>query len=299
METGEQLFKRLDKFKSDNKLSQRALARQINISDASLSQLMKGEYLADTTEMENKIRSFLQLQTEKTISGKRNIEFIMTANAERVLDIARHCHVDSRIGICCGEAGTGKTTACKEYARQNYNAVYIKVNPLFSTGTFVRELAEHLGIPAKGTIGKMSTEIIHKLEGTNKILIVDEAEYLPVKGIEFVRMIYDESRIGVLLVGLPLLHNNIMGANSEHKQLWSRCAMVEDLKTLSVQEAGAIASQFFDIDESLAQSFHLYSQGNPRQLDNLIYNVQRIIEKHGGKISMELIKAAYGFAYKR
>ena len=93
------------------------VSRAINMSNATLHLWLSGTYTGNVKKVDEAVRNFLEI--EKLRERKISIAFINTSIVEDVYDIARICHVDSEIGVCCGEPGVGKTYHLLSESKQN------------------------------------------------------------------------------------------------------------------------------------------------------------------------------------
>ena len=72
---------------------------------------LNGNYKGNVKKIEEAVSHFIDI--EKLREGRINIDFVETSVAQDVFNIAKVCHVENEIGVCCGVAGVGKTFAGK------------------------------------------------------------------------------------------------------------------------------------------------------------------------------------------
>jgi len=98
-----------------------------------------------------------------------------------------------------GEVGTGKTMLCRKLLNtldnESYYTVYIP-NPLLNPNALYRAIAEELGIKCKTRdgINEYQAAINQQLfelvaEGKKVVLVIDEAQAMPSKSLEALRLI--------------------------------------------------------------------------------------------------------------
>ena len=139
--------------------------------------------------------------------------------------------------------------AIREYKRLNPDtAVVITISPCFATMTGVNELlAEELHVQEKVS-RKIQKECIKKLKGTNRVVIVDEAQHLTVRVINHLRCIADESGVGMAFIGNDEIYTKMHGSGqAAYAQLFSRIADPEHVVTHDVKRKD-IELLFEDID---------------------------------------------------
>ena len=88
------------------------VAKAVNLSNATLHLWMNNNYKGNVKKIEDAISKFLEI--DKLRENKIHIDFINTSIVEDIFEIAKTCHVENEIGVCCGNAGLGKTFAVKK-----------------------------------------------------------------------------------------------------------------------------------------------------------------------------------------
>lgn len=283
---------KLKAFMERRDVSINRVAKQIGYSAAVLSRYLQGNYPGDVQKLEWAIASFLMRQEEIEAMPKESIPFCQITNAEMVFQIARSCHLDQEIGVVVGEAGTGKTKAIKEYARQNPDVVLIEVDLSYTTKIFFRELHKKLGFDGSGGIYDLFADCCEKLRDSNRLIIIDEAENLPYRALDMIRRLYDKANIGILLVGLPRLIANLRGKRGEFKQLYSRVGMVIQIDEWSEVDTKLVVQTVFPNTNGVYKTFHDLAKGNGRKLEKLIFRTSRAARSGKKEITERLVKTA-------
>ena len=123
---------------------------------------------------------------EQLKSAKVSGVYKPTSISESVYETIRLCHLKGGLAIECGDAGIGKTMACRKYA-ENYptTAIYVTVNPcLVTLSAFLKLLCRVQKIQPSGRKDEMWLRLAESFSGERKVLIIDEAQHLPIKTIE-------------------------------------------------------------------------------------------------------------------
>lgn len=220
----EQARQLLREYKERTGKTQSQIAKELGVSDGQLSSFLSGTYKAPYT-MLPKVEQLVQISDQKEIAPKEP-GFQRTTVSGIVMDLIAYCHIQGKIGVAYGDAGIGKTMGIREYARTHPDsAVVITISPCFATMTGVNELlAEELRIREKVS-RKIQTEAIKKLRGSNRVVIVDEAQHLTVRVINHLRCIADESGIGMAFIGNEEIYLKMRGSGqAAYAQLFSRIA---------------------------------------------------------------------------
>ena len=183
--------------------SQEKAASLIGYSAATLSTYRKGTYNGDVDKLENRLRELFVI--EKAAEGLHSslLEYVPTSISQKVYETIRICHLKGGLAIECGDAGIGKTKAAEKYVADYPNsAIYITVNPCFtSLSSFLKLLCKRLRI-STGRKDDMWLDIDSYLRGGRKVLIVDEAQHLPIKTIDSIRSFFDANpALGIIFIG--------------------------------------------------------------------------------------------------
>lgn len=207
--------------------------------------------------------------------------------------------IASRTGITLllGEAGTGKTTVIRAaIAKQPARTHCVHLhNPALTRAEFVEMLATRFGLSEHARTSK--TRLLLELEalllqrrqsGETTVLIVDEAQSLPLELLEEIRLITnietDEQKLlSVVIAGQPEVAN--LFADHSLRQLKQRIALRCELRPLNLREsveymagriaaAGGTPARLFTREAVVL--IHERSRGIPRTInviaDNALIN---------------------------
>ena len=186
--------------------SQNKAAKALKWSPSYVSDYLNDKFKGDINKFEKSLEEafFNKSTAENLKSAVINDEYKPTSVSESFYNTIRLCHLKGGLAIGRGDAGIGKTMACKKYV-EDYpsSAVYVTVNPCFvSLNAFLKLLCKVLRITATGRKDEMWMRLSDALSGERKVLIIDEAQHLPIKTIEAIRAFSDcNPLLGVCLVG--------------------------------------------------------------------------------------------------
>lgn len=266
------------------------VSRATGISNTALSQWASNSYPGNVARIEEAVRSFIGRQRERTRLPKRVIGFVETSVAQRVFEVARICHLDGEIGVAYGAAGLGKTEAIKQYTGQNPDVILIEADLGHTAKILFSELHRKLGMDGLGTVHAMFEDVVEKLKGSGRLIIVDEAEHLPYRALELLRRVYDKAGVGVLLVGMPRLISNLRGKRGEYAQLYSRVGIAGKLETLRGEDTEAIVKAALPGSNGVWKTFHEACCGNTRVLSKLLASSLRIADLNGQAVNAEIVR---------
>jgi len=200
--------------------------------------------------------------------------------------------------VITGDIGTGKTTLCRAILEQIDKKTFtaLVLNPFLAEEDLLRVILQEFGVVSREEIrqgrmlGVSKAELIETLNefllslqrlGAQAVLIIDEAQNLPLKVLEQIRILSNletekEKLLQIVLVGQLNLKNLLRRA--ELRQLDQRVSIRYDLKPLTAEEtsqyvqhrlsvAGGGAAVTFT-PKALAR-LHRYASGIPRLINLL------------------------------
>ena len=173
--------------------------------------------------IESRLREFLQQESEaaavqvQVAPYKLDETYKPTSISEDVYQSIRYAQINRTLVMLHGDAGAGKTKAAVKYYRDNpQSTIYIRLDPSMSGLAGVGELlGAALDIPAVSSSKQMWQAIRARLRGTNKVIIVDEAQLLKRAPMDELRILPDEDEVnevpgnGVVLIGNSELYERV------------------------------------------------------------------------------------------
>lgn len=220
--------------------SQNKAAKALNWSTAYLSTYLSGDFKGDLEKFEASLtEAFANKDAAENLkSAVVSGTYKPTSVSESVYETIRLCHLKGGLAIECGDAGIGKTMACKKYA-EDYpsSAIYVTVNPcLVTLNAFLKLLCRVQKITATGRKDEMWMRLSDAFAGERKVLIIDEAQHLPIKTIEAIRAFFDSNPLlGICLVGNIETVTNTGKSREAFAQIRNRTKLTEVRHTSSIQ----------------------------------------------------------------
>ncbi|EKO3777142.1 AAA family ATPase [Vibrio metschnikovii] len=204
------------------------LAKEISLSPAALSQVLKGKYAADPIAIINKLEKWLNLRQERIATPNVNPGFVMTETAKLITSDLTYAQVTESIVVIFGASGVGKSETLREYKRRNNNVWMITASPSRSSLTeCLYEIALELGLDdAPRRKGPLSRVIRQRLDKSEGLVIIDEADHLDYPTLEELRILQEETGIGMAFVGNNKVYTQLTGGrrNEDFARLFSRIA---------------------------------------------------------------------------
>ena len=133
-----------------------------------------------------------------------------------------------------------------------------------------------------------------------RLIIIDEADRLKISALEQLRDIFDHSRIGVILIGMPGIEKRL----ARYAQLYSRVGFVHEFRPLNVAESRRILTENLCLpggsrpvtgieDKECLAAIHRITGGNFRLIDRLLNQIARVLEINNlESVTVPVIEAA-------
>lgn len=204
--------------------SQSEIARELGISPAQLSAFLGGTYKAPHTVVP-KIEALLEQHESRKLAPKAP-GYADTTVSKQVMDAIEYCHLQGKIGVIYGDAGIGKTMGIRHYCELNPMAISITISPAFATMSGVNDLlSDKIGV-RETSARRIYAELVSRLKGSGRVIIIDEAQHLTKKTLEHLRSISDETGVGICFVGNEEVYSRLKGTGkADFAQIFSRIAI--------------------------------------------------------------------------
>lgn len=192
--------------------SQKELSEILGWSTATMSLVINGNYKYQQDKEDEAARKLLGLSNEpqgwKPIEIKKDV-IIATKDFNNVYELCNglldpNRSLTSSIGMVVGDAGRGKTTAVQRFAAENSQAVYILYMG-YSKSQMFKEIAKELVGRYAGNYYSNLELIMESTKIFRKLIIIDEADRMPLSLLEDLRTLNERGTVPLLLVGEPAL----------------------------------------------------------------------------------------------
>lgn len=275
----ESLQERVREYMKNTGISQNKLAPRVGVSSASLSNYLRNKMEGSVEGIENRLREFLQQESEAAAAQVQAAPYNLdetykpTSISEDVYQSIRYAQINRTLVMLHGDAGAGKTKAAVKYYRDNpQSTIYIRLDPSMSGLAGVGELlGSALDLPMVSSSKQMWQAIRARLRGTNKVIIVDEAQLLKRAPMDELRILPDEDEVnevpgnGVVLIGNSELYERVKKGKIT-TQAYTRIGLQraystmrltnEDIKLLFPMFAGEDQAKELKLIASVCRSQH-------------------------------------------
>jgi DNA transposition AAA+ family ATPase len=276
-----------------DRLSRNAAAKAMGINSGRLTDFLNKKYAGNITDTADRVRNFLENQSERELL-EPNKDGIASGvyNTEEILKLSKLCHIEDLFGLIVGPSGAGKTYALQAYAREHKDVIYIEIDRAYSAKEVFKEIASQLKAPEIGHLNTIKKEIIKRLKGTGRLVIIDQAEYLPVRALDLLRTIFDKAGVGIVIAGMQGLLNNLKGVDGLNAQIYSRIGAFVQLDKLNDDDIKALVHHLLPGSNGLWKDIAKYSDGNARTVSILAKQCKRIAKMKNMAVDSSVVKTA-------
>lgn len=220
------------------------IALESGLSTGTISSFINDKYNGDNERVSQILQRWLK-KYHAVAELPEPPRFVETQTVKQIWTSMRFASLTESIAVVCGNPGVGKTEAAREYRRTNNNVWMITITPsCASVLECLTELAFELGMnDAPRRKGPLSRALRRRLEGTQGLVIIDEADHLGAEVLEELRLLQESTRIGLVLMGNHRVYSNMTGGNRtvEFARLFSRIAKRTAINKTKKADVKAIA----------------------------------------------------------
>jgi DNA transposition AAA+ family ATPase len=284
---------------------QATLGRLSGVKAGTLSQVLSGQYPSSPSDWLATLADVVDRYWERQKAGLSKIPLTETKTFSMMTRVIARAHQDGDFGVIFGRVGIGKTMVVQRYAATRA-AVLVEGFDGIDHSTLVGELVEGTGakVSPSATQSAKINAVIKRLKGSDKVILVDEAQWLPDRSLGALRRISDMAGVGVVLVGNPELEIRVADPDGRFGQITSRIGFWPPVFTeVPRPELEQMARAFLDRagveagDESVSQ-FAESAKGSVRLLEKLLRNALRNALTRRKPITGELVRQVYAETFR-
>lgn len=262
-----------------NRISQEAAAAGMGISGSALSAWRKEKYNGDNARIDALVVEYLGRQVATAVevgTFKRDFDFVETTVYDLIRSGVDLAEARGEIRPVLGISGIGKTTALKQIRDEKQTAIFVQVYKGIRKNRFLSKVCKAAGISDKGTFDDLFESLADQLSGTGRLIIIDEAEHLPIDALDAVRRINDFTGCGIVLVGLPIFYELLR----RYPYIYNRTAMPIRLDRLKKQDVSKMIDTMCP-NEVPAEVWHQACAGVGRDLKMIALESMRVASLNG------------------
>lgn len=220
-------------------------------------------------------------------------EFIQTQNINKFNDICAELEdpqstIGPSLAMVTGPAGRGKSEAAKHYAAQN-SAIYLPPLNIRSAAMLLREITFELCKVRPGRSETCLTIIGDEMAKERRLIIVDEADLLPMQVLEMLRNVNERHSCPVLLIGEEGMKTKI----ESRRRLSSRIRRRMEFGPLTQPDIVLFLRKALEIKPApeVVTALHKHSNGDWRPVLTATIAIERAMRASGlTEVSIDLVK---------
>lgn len=245
---------KLNEFLDAFNISASSFAKAIGVSAATISQIRSENYKGDVKSVSEKIEKYINNFSKNSPNPIPKDEIYQSADLNTARYIIESAVNEREMALIYGMAGSGKTTILKEYEKSTPNAILIEATAHTNARALILFLIAKLKIETKGDLDARLRTLCAYLKNADKVILIDEAEHLPLRALEDLRRIHDFSGVALILCGTEVLLRNLIGKSEKFSQLYSRIGSKYVMEGLSKDEC----------EKAFCKGIYEYTNGNFR-----------------------------------
>ena len=196
-----EIKKALEKYMGDNNFTLKKVGNKLGCSESMISLYFSAKPVGDLVSFEESVIDMIAAD-----SRKKELEsaFFETYAAEQCFTLFDLIRSANDVGIIYGSPGIGKTEASKQYAKFNPTCIRIEIPEWKANRWGLANLlyAQFDNRKKKLTEGKCEF-LARKLHHSDRLIIVDNAQRVPLSGLRWLMDFNDATGTPFALVGNP------------------------------------------------------------------------------------------------
>lgn len=236
--------------------SQELISKRIGLSPATISQFLSCSYNGDNEKTAIKINSFIDLQEMRSDYVKAPNFTDELKNTRKINIALDYVYSNKCTGVVAGVSGCGKTTALKNYQRIMNGVIYIQADATkWSPCSILKLIAKSMGETPKCSASDILDKLVDELVGTDKLIIIDEAQHLTARAFDTLRALNDRAEVDVIYAGTPdiIKRMTIGRAKEDFDQVYSRIGYTCNLANRFTQNEISTLFSEFELDNTVIE----------------------------------------------
>lgn len=280
---------------SNSDVSKQWLTTASGYPAGTVASVLSGKYNASPSQQLKVMLDVIDRHEDRRTKGIGDESFAETSIYKLAITVCNRARTYRNFGVLSGYVGTGKTTALKRYASANTGVILIEADPDMTASNLLDDILEEAGITNPGqNINAKFRAILKAFKGTDKLIIIDEAEKTQSRALEYLRRLRDKAGIGIVLSGTERLHATIAREHGVFDQIRSRAPFIPPIQRSITKDDAAmlIGAAFPQATDDINKAFWSLCKGSARMLcEGLIPTIKDYGIGQGHELSAKLVLA--------
>lgn len=259
----------------NNKLSMQDAARIIGVDKSQIVKICQHNYPNWQEKETEYIERLKSAGYRNTIPRGITIDpdvLVLTPSVSRFKALADDLAspdgtMSSSIGMAIGTAERGKSHTSKWYVQENSNAAYVLYVDGSTKTQLLRDICDAVAHTRPHSFGECLMVLEENCRYTRRLVIIDEADKLPVRFLEIIRAVNERCQLPFLLVGEEVLKTKTDRVPRLRSRIRNPIVLFERAHAVEVaayyHEAAGI-----DISQEVAERLVRHAQGGFRSIVN-------------------------------
>jgi DNA transposition AAA+ family ATPase len=251
---------------SEKKISQNDLAKELSVSNGTISNILNDRWERINESMITKLLSKLR--------NGYNLQIVQTHNLQNTWETCNNARKFKKMVGIIGKEGAGKTVALNQYESRNKNTYKITCINSMKPKQLLLELTRVLGLNYDASIYEMVVKISEEInKKENPLIIIDEVSAMSETNLLYLKDIWDkvDNNCGIVLCGMDYFLKNLEKAVEKQKkgmpEFYSRISLWLRLDEITNEEIYFICKK-----NGIQDAKDFLGSMNFRMLGNLIKN---------------------------
>ncbi|EBT2372241.1 AAA family ATPase [Salmonella enterica] len=223
------------------------IARESGVSASRLSQFLSGTYRGNSQIVADALAAWLENRNTERHSLPVMPEFVVTPTVKNIWGAFQYAQLTQSIAVVYGNPGLSKTTARDRFVASRPNVWTFTVSrSSVKVAGCLYAIAQAIGVkePQVYRPDFLYRQVRDELKGKKGLIIVDEADRLGYETLEELRILQEESQVGLVLIGNHNVYKRLTGnesRNVDFARLFSRIAARVVIEKATQADIDAIA----------------------------------------------------------
>jgi len=301
----ELIVERLERLRDDRaskgrSLTYDAIGQSIGVSAATVSNFInhKDPENSKLRELAQTLKVYIDREVLKDSAGMMKLPFAETRQAGTLVRAYQYALQFNRLVVVIGHSGFGKSRTIEELRARDASLIKVVAWGQMGASGLLKELCGAVKESERGLQTALMKRLRYRLKDSGRVVIIDDAHTLKFAALDTLRYLYDQTGVGMMLVGIPSLKRHLIATNDETEQLASRVSggrifEMPDLNEHDVRKILDVAMPAREAERAFALMAHDEQlMSSARRVGNILEMASVYAKKNEGKMLFEHVEKA-------